>query len=73
MTRIVWDGYIADQMQWADRLGKLAAEAEAREATGFRHAANRALENAVTALRLAATGDSGRFVPPTRRRNHSTD
>mgnify|MGYP007062894527 FL=1 len=55
MTRIVWDGYIQEQMHWAECLSKIALEAENGAAASLRAHADRAFINAgIATARMAA-------------------
>lgn len=62
--RIVWDGYIEEQIHWAERLSKLAAEADNGAAAVLKNYADRALVNAGTAMaRVMAIGVGMRGTP----------
>ncbi len=50
MTWILWDDYVQSQMHWADRLEKLAEEADGEQSTLYRAYSERALVNASLAL-----------------------
>lgn len=64
MMRIVWDGYIQDQMHWAERLSKIAEESDNGTAAVFKDYADRAFANAGTAMaRVVAIGAAMRGKP----------